>query len=208
MVHQSLIQFFLELPISQFKAVFEEIAGLQAIFQTSDLQEAKLDWNKCERKSKEIFVAFQQYKDNGFNNSQFRYWNTFLQDIVPVLRDLTRSHREGNWELHLPAVRHALPLCFAFDMINYKRWLPLYYEDCLALKETFPVIYSSFISGGFVVKQTLKGGSGVHMDQALEKAYNKPAKGPSGIIGGSRKKESVVCKWTLLYTKKVSVVIF
>ena len=76
-----------------------------------------------------------------------------------------------------------------------------YYEDCLAMKEKFPVIYSSFISGGFVVKQTLKSGSGVPMDQALEKAYNKPAKGPSGIIGVSRKKESV-CKWNIIMHEK------
>ena len=39
------------------------------------------------------------------------------------------------------------------------------------------------------------------MDQALEKQYNKPAKGPSGVIGFSRKK-AAVCKWNLIKHKK------
>ena len=39
------------------------------------------------------------------------------------------------------------------------------------------------------------------MDQALEKQYNKPAKGPSSVIGFSRKK-AAVCKWNLIKHKK------
>ena len=95
---------------------------------------------------------------------------------MPVLRDLTRSHREGNWQLHLSAVRRALNLFFAFDRTNYNRWVPLYYEDCVALEKNFPAIYALFSQGGFVVRHTLKCGSGVPMDQVLEKEYNKPAK--------------------------------
>ena len=40
------------------------------------------------------------------------------------------------------------------------------------------------------------------MDMALEKQYNKPAKGPSGIIGISRRKEAV-CKWNLIRHDKL-----
>ena len=101
----------------------------------------------------------------------------FLEQIAPVLRDLTRSYRESNWKLHMLAVRRALPLCFAFDRVNYKRWLPLCYEDCLALPQNFPKIYEAFLEVDFTVKRTTKSGSGVPMDQALEKEYNKLAKG-------------------------------
>ena len=80
-------------------------------------------------------------------------------------------------ELHLLVVRQALPLCFAFDRVNYKRWLPLYYEDCLALPQNFPKIYEAFLEGVFRVKHTTKSGSGIPMDQALEKEYHQPAKG-------------------------------
>ena len=39
------------------------------------------------------------------------------------------------------------------------------------------------------------------MDQALEKAYNKPSKGVGGIIGISRQKEAV-SKWNLIKHEK------
>ena len=39
------------------------------------------------------------------------------------------------------------------------------------------------------------------MDQALEKQYNKPAKGQSEIIGFSRRKEAV-CKWSIVKHEK------
>ena len=75
---------------------------------------------------------------------------------MPALRDLTRSHRESNWNLHLSAVRRALPLCSALDRVNYKRWLPLYYENPLALQDNFPDIYSAFMHGDFTVKHTTR----------------------------------------------------
>ena len=69
---------------------------------------------------------FETFQSNGTQSShQFVFWNTFLSTIYPALRDLTRSHREGNWEMHLSAVQRAMPLVFAFDRTNYKRWLPL-----------------------------------------------------------------------------------
>ena len=86
----------------------------------------------------------------------FKFWNTFLNEIVSVLIDLTRSHREEGWNLHLSAVRRALPLFFAFNRTNYSRWCPLYFEECMALDKTYPKIYESFVKGGFVVSQTLR----------------------------------------------------
>ena len=45
-------------------------------------------------------------------------------------------------------------------------------------------------------------GSGIPMDRALEKAFNKPSQGPSGIFGISRRKEDV-CKWSLIKHEKM-----
>ena len=101
------------------------------------------------------------------------------------------------------AVQRALPLSFAFDRTNYKRWLPLYFEDCLSLPERYPSTHENFLQGEFVVKLTKQKGTAVPVDQALESKYNKQAKSSSGIIGITRRKEAV-CKWGLIKHEKAN----
>ena len=164
---------------SRFSDLFQHIAELQTLFKNINetTESIKSTWESCQNEMHE-FIEVVLFKNKFSNISErFQYFNVFLEQIAPVLRDLTRSHRESNWKLHLSAVRRALPLCFAFDRVNYKRWLSLYYEDCLALPQNFPKIYEAFLEGDFTVKHTTKSGNGVPMDQALEKEYNKPAKG-------------------------------
>ena len=147
---------------------------------------------------------FEVFQTNGEKASnQFTFCNRFIKRIYPVLRDLTRSHREGNWPLHLSAVKRALPLLFAFDRTNYKRWLPLYFEDCLSLPERYPSIHENFLQGEFVVKLTKRKGSAVPVDQALESKYNKQARSSSEIIGITGRKEAV-CKWGLIKHEKAN----
>lgn len=98
------------------------------------------------------------------------------------------SFREGNWTLHLSAIRRAIPLFFTFDRRNYSRWTPLYFNDCLKLQETFPAIYEDVMKGNFSVRHTSRKCSVVPIDQALEKEYNKVAKGTGGIVGLINKK--------------------
>lgn len=146
--------------------------------------------------------GLKEFKVNGEAESeQFLFWSIFIERIYPVLRDLTRSHREGDWQLHLSAVDRALPLVFAFDRTNYKRWLPLYYQDCLKLEQKYPLIHQNFLQGEFVAKLTKRKASAIPMDQALETKYNKPSKSASGIIGYTRRKEAV-CKWDLIKHEK------
>ena len=147
------------------------------------------------------FEAFQTNGEKASN--QFAFWNGFIKRIYPVLRDLTRSHREGNWPLHLSAVQRALLLSFAFDRTNYKCWLPLYFEDCLSLPERYPSIHENFLQGEFVVKLTKRKGSAVPVDQALESKYNKQARSSSEIIGITGRKEAV-CKWGLIKHEKAN----
>ena len=119
-----------------------------------------------------------------------------MDEIYPVLRDLTQSFRKGDWLLHCSAVRRSIQLFFGFDRPNYKRWVPLYLEDCLSVQTKYPELSKHFIDGGFVGSQTSRCGSSLPFDQLLEKAYNKPAKVSGGIIGMTRRKENVT-KWEL-----------
>ena len=95
--------------------------------------------DKCQNVLDKFKEAFNRFKTSGS-----AYWNNFLTKMVPILRNLTRSFRDTDWYLYLSSVSCAIVLCFSFDRINYKRLLPIYYEDCLALPKRFPEMYEFF----------------------------------------------------------------
>ena len=110
--------------------VNQQVTELSQLILDTNIQSVCTEWEKLI--SKISFMGLQNFRENLLNN--------FIEKIFPVLRDLTRSHREGNWQLHLSAIQRGLPLVFAFDRTNYKRWLPLYFEDCLSLPIKYPLL--------------------------------------------------------------------
>ena len=91
--------------------------------------------------------VFNTFKTSGSAESNlFAYWNNFLSNMAPVARDFTRSFGDADWYLHLLSVSRAIDLCFSFVCINYKRCLPIYFEDCLALLKCFPKMFESFLN--------------------------------------------------------------
>ena len=144
-------------------------------------------WSKSINTPNKFEEAFNTFKINGSVESDlFASWNNSLSNMAPVLRDLTRSFRDADWYLHLSSVNCTIDHCFSFDHINYKRWLPNYCKDFLALPKRFPEMYQSFLNGDFVVGHFSSEDSAVPMDQALEKSSD-------GIIGFIQRKEAV-CK--------------
>ena len=102
----------------------------------------------------------------------------YIMRSLLLSRDFTWSHREGNWQLHFSAVHlhRALPVFCAFDKTNYSQWGTVPHK--------FPLVHADFLKGHFVMKYSNCKFSCVPMDQTVEQVYNKPAKGPSGIMGG------------------------
>ena len=160
--------------------------------KNSKQQEINNHWFQCRILLASFQVDLNKFIQKGKENSElFHYWDKFVNQIMPVARNLTQAHREGYWPLYLSSVRSAIPLFFAFNHTNYSRWTPLFFEDCLNLEERFPLIYQEFMAGNFVDRLTQRKTTAIPMDQALEKEYNKVAKGGGGIIGITRRKEAV-----------------
>ena len=89
-------------------------------------------------------LVFDEFNENRKKKSeQYLFCHNFIRKVFPVL-SLKRSRREGDWKLYLSAIQRALPLVFAFDRTNYRRWLPLCFEDCLSLPKKYPSIHESF----------------------------------------------------------------
>ena len=157
-------------------------------------------WEESKLLHADLKKSFTEWKETS-GNENVRYWSLFLDELYPILRDLTHSIRQGDWHLFISAVRRCMPLFFGFGRTNYSRWGTLFLEDCLDIQRKFPGIYRCFIDGGWVMYHTLRQGSAVGFDMALEKCYNKPAKVAGGIIGMTRQKEAVAL-WNLLKHEK------
>ena len=115
----------------------------------------------------------------------------FFFKTLSLLIALHQSHREGNWDIHLSDVRCAIPLFF-FNRTNYKRWVPLYFEDVCLWKSRFPDLWENFCNGSFV-HQTLEKGSGI--------SSGGPAIGVTGVTGFTKQKQAV-CKRNIKKKKK------
>ena len=74
------------------------------------------------------------------NGDLSAFWMSYI-DMVTVLLGLLRASREGNWDLHVACIRYMLPWCFAYDKINYARYLGVYYAEMSRLYETHPDVY-------------------------------------------------------------------
>ena len=199
MIHEVLTSMMLEAFFSKFPGKLEELETLQVGFQSKEVTFE--EWNSTKEKGSNIQAAFEVYLSERASQSQsFNYWNTYVSDLFPIIRDLTNSLRSGDWIIFINAVERATSLFFFFGRTNYSRWAPLFLQDCYKLKEKFPLLYKSYMNGGFVVNTTKKG-SGVPFDQALEQCYNRPAKVSGGIIGVTRKKDAVAL-WGIIKHKK------
>ena len=93
------------------------VTELSQLILNANIQSLRTEWGKL--LSKISFMGLQNFRENEkMKNKQFVYWNNFIEKVFPVLRDLTRSHKEGNWQLHLSPIQRVLPLVFAFNRTN------------------------------------------------------------------------------------------
>ena len=157
-------------------------------------------WEESKMLQADIMKSFTEWKVTE-STENAEYWSLFLDELYPLLRDLTHSIHQADWNLFISVLRRCMPLFFGFGRTNYCRWGSLFLEDCLDLQRKFPGIYKCFKDGGWVMYHTLRQGSAVGFDMALEKCYNKPAKVAGGIIGMTRQKEAVAV-WNLLKHEK------
>ena len=80
------------------------------------------------------------------------------------------AHKEkralGN---HMTLCHEGLPLCFILDHFDYKGWLPLQFQYCLALKDEIPTIYESFMAGEYLLRHAKRKESVAPIDHALKR---------------------------------------
>ena len=133
-----------------------------------------------------------------------KYWWSYIEMVSLLLRFI-RSIREGNWKLYLACIRDMLPWMFAYDRINYSRYLSVYLLDMKSLEEKHPGVMSAFQAGEFVVQRSNGSAfSQVPVDQTIEQTVNRDTKTKGGIIGFSVNKGAVQ-RWLLTSHERAAI---
>ena len=139
---------------------------------------------------KEIHTLWRQYLQHlrSENGPLSCFWMSYIDIVGDILLGLIRASREGNWQLHLHAIRNMIPWCFAYDKINYARYLPVYHARMMNLPSEHPDVYSNFMARMFSVQLTGRGSFGrIPVDQTTEVTVNKDTKSSAGITKYSLK---------------------
>lgn len=141
----------------------------------------------------QLFELFQKFctmlRDDNGSLSQF--WMSYI-DLVTVLLNLIRAAREGNWILHLTAIEAMIPWCFAYNRINYSRYLPWYYKQMKSLEYSHPELHTYLVDGGFSCQIGKKNTFGrIPMDQTIEETINKDTQTAGGTKGFSTRANCV-----------------
>ena len=67
-------------------------------------------WESSKSSISRLQQLFQEYQNTNESNTHFVYWNIFLHNIFPTLRDFELAVREGDWDLFLDAILRSLPI--------------------------------------------------------------------------------------------------
>lgn len=129
---------------------------------------------------------FQVYLDSlRSQHGLSAFWMSYL-DMTEILLGLIRASREGNWMLHLACIREMIPWCFAYDKLNYARYLSYYYAIMSQLPADHPEVHDHFLQGGFSVQIGSRNPFGrIPVDQTIEETVNKDTQTPGGTKGFS-----------------------
>ena len=149
-----------------------------------------------------LLAAFDTFctEDNG---ALFTFWSSYLS-MVSLLLTFVRSTREVNWSLHLTCLRSMLPWMFAYDRINYARYMCIYWSEMANLKDTHPSAFAELQRGEFAVQRSAGTFAQVAVDQAIEQSINRDSKTRGGIIAFSLN-PSAVHQWILAAHKRSAV---
>ena len=157
-------------------------------------------------KVNEIQNMYQQFVAQiNETNVTANFWGSYI-DAVQLLLTFIRATRESDWALHLATVRKMLKWFFAYDMINYARYLTVYWCEMSNLPKTLSYTYENhMIRGKWTVQRNEKYGfSSIACDQAIEQTINRDAKTEGGIRGITMNQQAVL-RWILAQSERCAI---
>ena len=135
----------------------------------------------------------QLLSDISSRSKTSRLWIDCVIRAVFIMMMYIRAEREGDWGLHLVAVKAMIPYFFSAGHFNYARY-GLYY---LRSMEAMPVnCRDQFIKGEHTMHHIPGNWNGIWSDMYIETTFMRYGHGKRGIIGVTLKPETLKI-WSL-----------
>ena len=113
-------------------------------------------------------------------------------EMVELLLAFVCSTREGDWKPYCGCLRKMLSWFFAYDCVNYARYMTIYWNQMHNLRTSHPNAYDELCHGEFAVQQSPGSTfAQVPVDQVIEQSFNYDTKVKGGIVGFSMKPGAV-----------------
>ncbi|XP_061913285.1 uncharacterized protein LOC133656293 isoform X2 [Entelurus aequoreus] len=138
-------------------------------------------------------------------NPTFAFWSSYI-DMVQILLLFVRATRESDWQLHLSTVRLMMAWFFAYDRVNYARYLPTYWMEMVNLPITHPSCHKDLsVKGQWTVqRQSAHGFASIACDQAIEQTCNRDSKTKGGWTGITLNR-AAVSRWILSQHERAAI---
>ena len=138
----------------------------------------------------QLFCSYMHYlrHDNGILS---KFWMSYF-DMVETLLGLSRRSREGDLDLHLSSINESVAWCFAYDNLNYAKYLSAYLHEMSHLPEELPETLEYLRSGGFSVQMSEDNPfRRILVDQTCEETVSKDTQTSGGTKGFSLRPNAV-----------------
>ena len=155
--------------------------------------------------TKTFLAAFDGFcTEQNAQSPLFAFWSSYLQTVELLLAFL-RATCEGNWNLHVACLRKLLPWFYAYDRVNYARYMTVYWSEMENLRNSHPAAYDELKRGGFVVQRSENNAfAQVAVVQAIEQTMNRDSTTHGGIVGFSLR-PSAQQRWVLTHHERAAI---
>ena len=116
-----------------------------------------------------------------------------------------RATQIVDWAIQNQSAAEIVPWYFAYDHLNYVRYLPVYIYVKLVVPDTYHFVAEHLAAGEFVVQQQNQYSfSQTSMDQTIEQTMNKDSKTKDGQIGLFNN-SNAFHRWILSFNQHVEI---
>ena len=191
-------------------ALIQHFNDLRRLLQTKNRNKCVNEFQIALTMTAELKEEFEVFLEECKEKSEICKYLAVFQEIFKCIKNLVAADRDGDWHLHVEAVRSAMPIFRGFDAINYIRYASFYLEKIQVLQITHPSLYEKFKLGYFVVRDRQQSYfSSVAGDLKLEQSINRFSKGMGGYVCvGSAGNVSAVAEFELLFHEILQIINF